>query len=121
MTQPALGFARRFRLRKRQHFLRTQRRGQRIAAGNVVVFMAQHRLPHSRFGFTVSKKVGKAVVRNKVRRRLKEIIRQNRSAFPQRHCFVIIAHPDAAQADYSRLQQDLLSAAERAHTRQRTP
>ena len=76
VTQPALGFARRFRLRKRQHFLRTQRRGQRIAAGNVVVFMAQHRLPHSRFGFTVSK-VGKAVVGNKVRRRLKEIIRQN--------------------------------------------
>ena len=75
---------------------------------------------YSRFGFTVSKKVGGAVVRNRVRRRLKEIIRLNRHAFPQRHCFVIIARPEAAQADYTSLQHDLLNIAKQANNKQRT-
>ena len=121
MNSPALGFLRRFRLRKRKHFLRTQRRGRRITAGHVFVFMAEHRTNYSRFGFTVSKKVGGAVVRNRVRRRLKEIIRLNRHAFPKRHCFVIIARPEAAQADYASLQHDLLSIAKQANSKQRTP
>ena len=79
--------------------------------------MAEHRTTYSRFGFTVSKKVGGAVVRNRVRRRLKEIIRLNRHAFPKRHCFVIIARPEAAQADYASLKSDLLSIAHRANQR----
>lgn len=120
MSAPALRFPRRFRLRKRKHFLRTQRRGHRITAGHVFVFMAEHRTMYSRFGFTVSKKVGGAVVRNRVRRRLKEIIRLNRHAFPQRHCFVIIARPEAAQADYTSLQHDLLNIAKQANNKQRT-
>ena len=115
MSSPSLGFLRRFRLRKRKHFLRTQRRGRRITAAHVFVFMAEHRTTYSRFGFTVSKKVGGAVVRNRVRRRLKEIIRLNRHAFPKRHCFVIIARPEAAQADYASLKSDLLSIAHRAN------
>lgn len=121
MSHSELGFARRFRLRKRKHFLRTQRRGQRINAGRVFVFMAAHRATDSRFGFTVSKKVGGAVVRNRVRRRLKEIVRLNRHAFPERHCFVIIARPEAAQADFDSLRHDLLSVAEQAQRKQRTP
>ena len=121
MSSPSLGFLRRFRLRKRKHFLRTQRRGRRITAAHVFVFMAEHRTAYSRFGFTVSKKVGGAVVRNQVRRRLKEIIRLNRHAFPKRHCFVIIARPEAAQADYASLKRDLLSIAQQANRKQRTP
>ena len=120
MSSPSLGFQRRFRLRKRKHFLRTQRRGRRITAAHVFVFMAEHRTTYSRFGFTVSKKVGGAVVRNQVRRRLKEIIRLNRHAFPNRHCFVIIARPEAAQADYATLKRDLLSIAQQANQKQRT-
>ncbi|MDE0881490.1 MAG: ribonuclease P protein component [Myxococcota bacterium] len=109
-----LGFGRHLRLRKRRHFLRTQRRGQRINAGRVFLFMADHRGPNRRFGFTVSKKVGCAVVRNRVRRKLKEIVRLNRQAFPEKRCYVIIAHPDAADADYQTLYQDMMLAAEQA-------
>ena len=82
--------------------------------------MAKHRTNWSRFGFTVSR-LWQGGVRNRVRRRLKEIIRLNRHAFPKRHCFVIIARPEAAQADYASLQHDLLSIAKQANSKQRTP
>ena len=114
MSLKPLGFARRFRLRKRKHFLRTQRRGQRLSSGRVFVFMASHRSSVSRFGFTVSKKVGGAVVRNRVRRRLKEIVRTHRNAFPAQHCYVIVARPEAAIAEFDGLKADLLALAEQA-------
>jgi len=82
--------------------------------------MAEHRSHHSRFGFTVSKKVGGAVVRNRVRRRLKEIVRLNRHAFPNRHCFVIVARPEASQADYASLTHDMLTIAKQANNKKRT-
>ena len=119
MNSKPLGFARRFRLRKRKHFLRTQRRGQRLSAGHVFVFMASHRSSVSRFGFTVSKKVGCAVVRNRVRRRLKEIVRTNRDAFPANHCFVIVARPEAAQAAFNGLKSDVLALADQAQRKRR--
>jgi ribonuclease P protein component len=78
------------------------------------VFMASHRSPTSRFGFTVSKKVGGAVVRNRVRRRLKEIVRTHRHAFPVRQCFVIVARPEAATAEFDSLKVELLELAEQA-------
>jgi len=76
--------------------------------------MASHRAPQSRFGFTVSRKVGGAVVRNRVRRRLREIVRVHRAQFPAGQCFVIVARPEAAEADFDTLKGDLLAVAEQA-------
>ena len=73
--------------------------------------MASHRPSYRRFGFTVSKKVGGAVVRNKVRRRLREIVRLNRAAFPSGRCYVIVARPGAATATFNTLHHDLLAIA----------
>ena len=78
------------------------------------MFMAGHRARQSRFGFTVSKKVGGAVVRNRVRRRLKEIVRTHPEAFPRSQCFVIVARPEAAQVDFQTLRDDVLSVAKQA-------
>lgn len=59
---------------------------------------------HVQVGLVVSKKVGKAVVRNKVRRRLREILR--RMHLPPCE-LVVVAQPDAAGAEYAELWKDL--------------
>ncbi len=58
-------------------------------------------LPYNRIGFVVGRKVGKATVRNKVKRRLREGVR--RLALRQGWDLVLVARPPAAQADYHRL------------------
>lgn len=58
-------------------------------------------------GFTVSRRVGNAVVRNRVRRRLKEILRTQQACMSSDHEFVVIALPSAAKASFGVLQQEV--------------
>ncbi|MDQ6656075.1 MAG: ribonuclease P protein component [Verrucomicrobiota bacterium] len=67
-----------------------------------------------RAGFVTSKRVGGAVVRNRVRRRLREIVRQHQSAVREGVWVVTIARPAAAQASYAALEDDWLRLAKRA-------
>ncbi|WP_117238513.1 ribonuclease P protein component [Thermus sediminis] len=63
--------------------------------------------PEVRVGIVVSKKVGKAVVRNKVKRRLREILR--RLHLPKAH-LLLVASPEAREATYAELFQDVVRA-----------
>lgn len=63
--------------------------------------------PELRVGIVVSKKVGKAVVRNRIKRRLREILR--RLHLPRAH-LLVIASPEARNATYAELFQDLTRA-----------
>lgn len=69
----------------------------------------------SRFGFTVSKKVGKAVVRNRVRRRLKAAARELLSTTRPEFDYVVIARPPASERLYADLKADLALALARVH------
>ena len=66
-----------------------------------------------RLGLSVSKKVGTAVKRNGVRRRLKEIFRSSSSGLPEDLDFVISARPAAAEASFSELNEEFLCALHR--------
>jgi ribonuclease P protein component len=70
--------------------------------------------PPIRVGFTASKKVGGAVVRNRARRRLKELAREVlvRDAAPG-YDYVLIARPETATRDYADLRDDLRYALKR--------
>lgn len=73
-------------------------------------------LPHNRYGFIVSKRVGNAVTRNQVKRRLRETLRQLHQArrIPQGHDLAFIVRPALAAATFGELRQavtDLLSRA----------
>lgn len=75
----------------------------------------------ARFGFTVSKKIGSAVVRNRVRRRLRALVAaldpaQVRQGFD----YVLIARPGAEERSYQELAADLNQALDRVH-RPRAP
>jgi ribonuclease P protein component len=73
-------------------------------------------LPHpgpARFGIITSRRVGNAVTRNRVRRRLREIVRLNYRRLATDSWLVLIARRAAAEASYRLLEQEWLRLAER--------
>ena len=69
-----------------------------------------------RFGFTVSKKVGNAVERNRVRRRLKEVVRlSDRKPMHTGHDYVLIGRQAALKLPFERMTDDFAGALRRAH------
>ena len=72
----------------------------------MVVFALDNALGRSRWGLSVPKKVGSAVVRNRVKRRLREILRRvRRQAAPPRD-LCILARPGASEATLDQLGQE---------------
>ncbi len=67
-----------------------------------------------RAGFISSRRVGGAVARNRVRRRLREIVRQHQHEFREGFWIVLVARYDAAEASYHALEHELLRLAKRA-------
>ena len=68
----------------------------------------------SRAGFIMSRGLGSAVVRNRVRRRLREIVRQHQHELRAGFCFVLIAKNAAMSASYRSLEDEWLRLARRA-------
>jgi ribonuclease P protein component len=102
-------------LKRRAEFLRV-RGGLRWSTPSLVV-EAKPRDPADgdagggpRFGYTVSKKIGKAVVRNRTRRRLKAATTELLDAARPGVDYVIIARPEAVDRPYSDLKADLAQA-----------
>ena len=77
------------------------------SAGNryLVIYCARNRLEVTRVGLTVSTKLGHAVVRNRVRRRLREIVRHNASCLPSGYDIVIVARTAAVEAEFAALEK----------------
>ena len=101
-------FGKDLRLRRRWEFLRVQRRGKRRQSANfLVVYLHQSAPGSSRFGFSVSRRVGNAVVRNRVKRCLREFVRLHRRDLPPVCDFVVIAKPGAAELSYAELAAEL--------------
>lgn len=67
-----------------------------------------------RAGFVTSKRIGQAVVRNRVRRRLREIVRLHQHELREGFWLVVIARPPAARASYAQLEDEWLRLAKRA-------
>lgn len=79
------------RLRKRFEFRRLRDQGRRVHTRSFVLLVARGRVPHARLGITVSRQVGCAVRRNRIKRLLREAFRQNRELFPRSADLVVIA------------------------------
>ncbi|MFH1090059.1 MAG: ribonuclease P protein component [Pseudomonadota bacterium] len=113
------GLAKSGRLRKRKDFLAASRQaGVRLETRSFLVLLRPNNLPQSRLGVTVSKKIGKAVVRNRIKRRLREFFRLNRPRLPEGYDYLIIARKMAAGLDHSHLQEDLKVLVNRDTTNQ---
>ena len=99
------------RLRQRADFLAAAK-GAKVPAG-VFVLQARARgdAAPPRFGFTVSKQIGSAVERNRVRRRLREVVRRHAALLPQTgHDYVLIGRRAALQAPFGAMAADFTGA-----------
>lgn len=77
---------------------------------NIIIKTTPNNLPQGRFGFIVSKSVSKkAVVRNKVKRRLRAIIENHKELNSIKNDVLVIALPRSGGATYKQLELDLLS------------
>ena len=108
------------RLKQRADFLAAAK-GARVPAG-AFVLQARERGDEAapRFGFTVSKKVGNAVERNRVRRRLREIVRR-RAALPSEtgHDYVLIGRRAALAMPFDEISAEFARAMSRVQARNR--
>lgn len=98
---------------KRNHeFQRLYRRGKSAASPYLALYCRKGRRGENRLGFTVGKKVGGAVQRNRVRRRLREIYRLHEGEFLPGYDMVVVARSRAVAASYQKLQRAYLSLAQ---------
>jgi ribonuclease P protein component len=98
-----------FRLRKRSEFLDLREAAQKFASRGILVVWQVNNREHARLGVTVSKKIGCAVIRNRIKRFVRETFRSNRSLLPAVDLNVI-ARSDAASMDFHDLKRELLKA-----------
>ena len=93
-----------YRLQKNRAFQYVYRKGHSAACRDLVLLLAPGR--ELKVGFSVSKKVGNAVTRNKVRRRLRECFRPHLGDV-KTGLYVFVARPSAAQAAFEELRKDV--------------
>jgi len=74
-----------------------------------VVFALRNDLNHSRFGLTTPRKLGKAHDRNRLKRRVREILRTSRTLIPAGFDFVLNPRGSAADRDYQELRTELVN------------
>lgn len=101
------------RLRKQKDFDRVFEKNRRIKSTNFQ-FLIHFRknLIEPKFGIIVSSKIGNAVVRNKTKRRLREIIKANITKFPINAEYILITYPQIAKIEFSPLKTEVEKALE---------
>ncbi len=97
-------------VKKNHEFRRMYAKGKSAVTPGVVVYCRRNRLDHNRIGVTVSTKVGKAVVRNLARRRLREIFRLNQENMCQGYDIIVVARVRTPEIPYRKLNGMFLKA-----------
>ncbi|HTQ78581.1 MAG TPA: ribonuclease P protein component [Thermoanaerobaculia bacterium] len=97
------------RLRRRADYLRCYRTGRRRHGSFAILYYIPNQLGHPRIGITASRKVGKAVVRHRLKRRIKESYRRwkRRDVLPAMD-LVLHLKPEAGTADFQAFRAELL-------------
>jgi ribonuclease P protein component len=104
------------RLAKRREFVRVYETGQKAFSRYAVIFFAGNDLPHSRIGITATKKLGKANVRNRLKRWTRETYRRQRESLgidARSVDIVVNVKPNAADASFQDYSRDLGRVLER--------
>ena len=100
-------------LKENSMFRRLYAKGRSAAGPYLVVYCRRNGTDGNRVGITASKKLGHAVVRNRVRRRLREIYRLHEEEFLRGWDIVVVARSRAVGAPYTKLERAYLSLAQK--------
>jgi ribonuclease P protein component len=109
-----LDFPREARLVRRGDFDAVYRAGKRRSSSHFTVFLRANQLLHSRFGFSIKKALGGAVLRNRIRRRVRELVRCHRLEIPAGWDIVIHPKSNVLKAEFATLTAELLRLLGRA-------
>jgi ribonuclease P protein component len=96
------------RLLRRIEFRRVYEQGRRRRAPLCTAFYRANGLSYSRLGITVPRALGKSVLRNRVKRRLREVFRVNRRALPGGWDIVLNPGQQVAEVPFPRLEEEIL-------------
>lgn len=100
-------------IRNRRDFLAASAQGKKIVTGTFVLQKTRRPKEHpvsekARIGFTVTRKMGNAVKRNRIKRRLREAVKRVAPTFAESGCdYVVIARTKALACDFSELVRDM--------------
>ena len=97
-----------FRLRKNMEFKKVYTGGKNYWNRNLILYVRINKLEESRLGITITKKIGNAVVRNKIRRRIKEIYRLNSYRIKNGYDLVFIPKKNVVDISYKELDSALI-------------
>lgn len=98
-------------LKSNRDFRRLYSRGKQSVAPTMVLYTRKNRLKENRLGITTGKKLGNAVTRNRVRRRLREIYRLHETEFFSGRDLVVVARVRSAHVSYWTLERDFMKLA----------
>lgn len=96
------------RLKKRKEFKYIYGTGKSVYSKYITIVFTPTKLEHCKVGFSVSKKIGKAYERNKVKRRLREIIRLNFNQLNGKYNYIIVAKTGIVVLNFNELKDELL-------------
>ncbi|TAM84816.1 MAG: ribonuclease P protein component [Acidobacteria bacterium] len=101
-------FPKQYRLLRRLEFQRVYEQGRRRSASLCTIFYRPNGLAQTRLGITVPRRLGTAVLRNRIKRRVREIFRLHRQELPAGWDIVLNPRPAAARVAYPVLERELL-------------
>ena len=105
-AQDGEGFPKAARIRRRREFLSFGRTGERRRTEHFV-FLTEPGVARPRLGITVSRKIGSAVVRNRLKRRVRELYRRHPERISWDRDLVVIAKPGAGELSIEALRSNL--------------
>ena len=98
-------------IKKNRDFRFLYRKGKNAVTPVLAMYARKNKNTENRIGITVSTKVGKAVVRNRVRRRIREAYRRNELRFATGVDIIVVARVRASEVAYSDIEKNLLKLA----------
>ncbi|MFQ5743060.1 MAG: ribonuclease P protein component [Acidobacteriota bacterium] len=102
------------RLRKRRDFERAYAEGHKVVIREFALYAYPNRSANSRLGVTATRRLGKAVIRNRARRLIREAYRKNRYRLPPGYDYVVVARRPLLLLKSTEVEPLLVNAAARA-------
>lgn len=108
------------RLKKRKQFKWTFKNGKTSSEKDMLVVFTKTKSKVAKIGFSVTKKVGKAVVRNKKKRQMREAVSKHIGSICDHVTIIFVAKPSIVEADFFQIEKQILSLIEKAGLKKST-